>query len=118
MKGVFVFYIFISIITFSIHSPHFSSRSKAIRNFRLENVIARREGERELQNRSSVVIPMKFSRPTFPPTNRSGEQVDGKERHRITRLILPLLLLFTVTSTTSFSSSYLLVSLLSPPSPS
>lgn len=25
----------------------------------------------------------------FPPTNRSGGQVDGKERHRITRLILP-----------------------------
>lgn len=52
----------------------------ATRNSRLENVIARREGERELQNRSSVVIPVKFSRPTFPPTNRSGGQVDGKER--------------------------------------
>lgn len=66
------------------------------RNSRLENVIAkeREEKERELRNRSSVVISVKFSRPTFPPTNRSGGQVDGKERHRITRLILPFLLLF------------------------
>lgn len=60
-------------------------------------------------------MPVKFSRPTFPPTNRSGGQVDGKEKHRITRLILPLLVLFaTIASSISFSFSHFLVPLLSP----
>lgn len=80
-------------------------------------VIARSErGGRAGTNRGivRVVIPVKFSRPTFPPTNRSGGQVDGKERYRITRLIHPLpvlppgsprLVLAIVASSTSASSS-------------
>lgn len=51
--------------SFRGHNAYFSPRGTLLR-----------EQER-IAEWFRVVIPVKFSRPTFPPTNRSGGQVDG-----------------------------------------